>query len=384
MMVNCLQSKKGFDNLVEQLLEDFVLTTLQDTSDRSRGVLALVAQVSQSVLQGSAAFANRGSLADPGEDFEARVDNEDVIGVDLAARDLALSDLGEGEGARGVRQLPERFLSVNLSSSSASSSDRLLTAQVLPELSQVLVTFVVHLNSDLGATLVVDGADQLSSLVALSDVGSLAVPLVNSQAQVENEDIAAVERGGRQRHLDDTDVLDGAADVQQTRLVRLGLVVLETSVVTALKDTNTTNVGEQRQELFALKTLNLSVLNRQALEEVVQFDGLVGSSTSLVLSGVGTEPEENVVEDLAVGALDGLQDDVAVSFEELAIVLLGDLLNMEFVDTPDLNAGLLTASLPGGFVLRSLVLDVLFDVSAEQGHVSLGNIELDLLQHFDD
>jgi hypothetical protein len=217
---------------VEQLLEDLVFTTFQDTSDRSGGVLVLVGQVVQGVLQSSAAFANRGSLADPREDFEARVNDEDVVGVNLAARELALSDLSEGEGARGIRQSPKRLVAGALRSRRGSrSSDRLLTAQVLPELSQVLVTLLVHAHGDLGATLVVNGANQLSGLVALSDVGLLAVPLVHSQAQVENEDVTAVERGGGQRHFDDTDVLDGTADVQQTRLVSGGCVVLEASLV---------------------------------------------------------------------------------------------------------------------------------------------------------
>lgn len=133
-----------------------------------------------------------------------------------------------------------------------SSSDRLLTAQVLPELGQIFVAVIVDVNGDLGATLVVNRTDQLRSLktttceywamvidgrwrtdlVALSHVRLLAVPLIDSQAQVQNEDVAAVERGSRKRHLDHTNILDGAADVQQTRLVRRHFVVFETSVVT--------------------------------------------------------------------------------------------------------------------------------------------------------
>ncbi len=93
---------------------------------------------------------------------------------------LALSDLSEGEWARGIRQSPKRLLSASLRSSSASSSDRLLAAQVLPELSQVLVTLVVHLNVDLGATLVVNGTNQLSSLCGVGQYKTTTILLCGS------------------------------------------------------------------------------------------------------------------------------------------------------------------------------------------------------------
>jgi hypothetical protein len=59
-----------------------------------------------------------------------------------------------------------------------------------------------------------------------------AVPLEYRETQVEDEDVAAVERSRREGHFDHTYVLDSAADVQQARLVRSGLVVLEAGVVT--------------------------------------------------------------------------------------------------------------------------------------------------------
>jgi hypothetical protein len=79
----------------------------------------------------------------------------------------------------------------------------------------------------LAGALVVDGARERGGLVLLEDAGALAAPLVDLEAVVENEGVALVELVAGERHLDGGNGLLGALDVEQTRLVLLGLDVGE-------------------------------------------------------------------------------------------------------------------------------------------------------------
>jgi len=63
---------------------------------------------------------------------------------------------------------------------------------------------------------------------------------------------------------------------------------------------------------------------------VVELDGLVGGSAVLVLGRVVSDPEVDVPLELArLGVLVGLEDDVRVTGEEVAVLFLGPLLDLD-------------------------------------------------------
>ena len=69
--------------------------------------------------------------------------------------------------------------------------------------------------------------------------------------------------------------------------------------------------------------LHLSVLNWLIFVEGVQLDGLVGSSTILVLGGVTTNPEVKIVFELITFRIFiGVEDDVGITAVEFTILVL--------------------------------------------------------------
>jgi len=119
-------------------------------------------------------------------------------------------------------------------------------------------------------------------------------------------------------------------------------------------------VLEVRAEELGLGALDFAVLDRVAVEVVVELDGLVGGGAVLVLGGLGANPEVDVVAELlgVGGLLVGPQENVRVAGVELAVLLLGPGDNLELLNPPDLDADLLANSLPGILSLRSGVLNL--------------------------
>jgi len=116
---------------------------------------------------------------------------------------------------------------------------------------------------------------------------------VKLKSDVKDEHVTHVEGVGGRRDLANDGLVQFSLDVEETRLVFLGLYVLESGFNTTLKNFE---LVEKFEERVGFTSLDFTVLNRQAIEEVVEFDSLVGSSTSLIKSRVLSEPEVNIVQ----------------------------------------------------------------------------------------
>jgi hypothetical protein len=359
------------NNLGECLLEHFVLAALKDTCDRRPLGQLVLGQVSLRVAERVLLLLRRRLEADPDEDGVVGVEDERVVAVEqLLVDGGALGDLGHLELAAGVRDLEERERAAVDADVGRGGRDRCrLAADDGPREARVGALLVrVHLR--LAGALVVESARERRRLVLLEDAGALALPDVDVQAEVENERVALVEAGAGERHLDGGDGLLGALDVEQARLVLLGLDVGEAGLDAALEQLDA--VGKERGERGRLVALDLAVLDRRTAELVVELDSLVGGGAGLVLRGVRAEPEVDVpVERGLAGQLVGVEDDVRVARVELAVLRLGPRLDLELLNAPDLNADLFAGVVPRGFLLCRGGLDFLFKVRAEICNVRL-------------
>ena len=343
-------------SVLEGVVEDIVLAALEDTGDGEVLGPVVLEEVVGGVAEGLGLLLLGGTLANPGEDLEAGVENEGV---------LALKGLG-GEGLdldhlhlAGLVAEPEELLLELLGDVRGGGGDLLAAAEEVPELLGVGVAAVVLLEDPdvaLASVLAGNVVGELGSLGLLHGASLPAVHLEDVEAVVEDEDVTGVEGLDGEVDLADNDVLL-ALEVEEAVPVLLGLDVLEARVHATLQEAD---VLEVRAEELGLGALDFAVLDRVAVEVVVELDGLVGGGAVLVLGGLGANPEVDVVAELlgVGGLLVGPQENVRVAGVELAVLLLGPGDNLELLNPPDLDADLLANSLPGILSLRSGVLNL--------------------------
>jgi hypothetical protein len=77
----------------------------------------------------------------------------------------------------------------------------------------------------------------------------------------------------------------------------------------------------------------------------------------------------------------GVEDNVAVTIIEMSVLVFRPFLDLEFLNSPDLNSRLFSYGFPGRFSLSSVLFDFLFDVSAKEGHVGLSNVDFLFFKH---
>jgi hypothetical protein len=252
---------------------------LENTGDGQVDRAVVLDEVVLGVLKGTLALTSGRVLAEPDEDLRSGIKDERVSSVQLGTGNVTLSHKRELEATRGIRQAEELLGEVAATGDLVVTAlggrlDGLLATEVLPELSETGVTLSEDLNLNLTTTLVIKGASKLSRLRALADADSLTHPLNDLQAQVEDEGITRVQGIGGELDLMDTDGLGGTLDVKETRLVLLGLHMLESGVNATVKDADARG-SEVRGETLALIAINLAVLDGSTTEEVVELDGLV-------------------------------------------------------------------------------------------------------------
>ena len=167
--------------------------------------------------------------------------------------------------------------------------------------------------------------------------------------------------------------------MEKARAVLFGGDVVEARVNTTGKDGDGI-VGEVGKEKVRFASLDLTMLSREGSQVVVKLDGLVGSGASLVLRGGETQPEVDIPDEL-IGDLGSLQNDVGVTVIEVAVLVLGPGNNLEVLNAPDLEALLLSGSLPLLLAGSGSLTDVLLQVSPETGDVGGKDIVVLLLEH---
>ena len=202
-----------------------------------------------------------------------------------------------------------------------------------------------------------------------------AGPDVDFDARVEDERVALVERLARTLDLDDRRDLANLLDLEQLGHVRAGLDVVEGRVDAALE---VREALEEALEGLRLVLHHLAVLNRRAVEQVVQLDRLVRRCAHLVARRLRAEPKVDVVHELGVerALLVRVEHNVRVALVERPVLLHRPLDHLELLDPPHLDAGLLAAVPPGllrlgGRLARGLIL-----IGANQCHVGVRNVEL--------
>lgn len=129
---------------------------------------------------------------------------------------------------------------------------------------------------------------------------------VELESNIEDENVSHVEGVGGRWDLADDGLVQLSLDVEETGLVLFWFDVLESSFNTSFEDFE---LVEEFEERVRFRSLNFTVLDRQSAQEVIEFDGLVGSSTSFVKSGVLSKPKVDIVQHL-VFLLVGVENDV--------------------------------------------------------------------------
>jgi len=380
---------QGLALLSEGIIEGSILSTVEDTSDGQKGRAVVVLEVLLSRGNSVELLVISGTLADPDEDLMSAVKDEDVVVVELGLLDVvAFSDLVEGEGARGIGQLPQlaggkalllglvirTTLVGGLNGVVVGSSEDLVEVSSIA----VLVAFAEREDGDFALALGLDGVADFTTLVLLHHAASLALPLVESKTVIEDEDIARVEGLGGKVDLHGADLLL-ALEVHKTGNILLGLDVLESRVNTSLHDVDG---GEVAEEEVGLVTLDLTMLDGSVIKKSVELDGLVGSGTGLILAGVGSEPEVEIPLDLVLALLFvGVEDNVRVTRVERAELVLGPADNLELLNAPDLKANFLTGTLPGILGLGGFLFGGTIFVTAKTLNVGIVQVVNFRLKH---
>jgi len=70
-----------------------------------------------------------------------------------------------------------------------------------------------------------------------------------------------------------------------------------------------------------------------------------------------------------------LEDNVAIAFVELSVGFLWPTLHLELLNPPHLHPFLLSTAFPCWLRLGVVVLQLLLDVGAEEGHVGVGDVD---------
>jgi len=366
-------------SLLELGLKFLVFSSLENSDNRGGlASVGLVVEVGLGELDSRAAFLWRGSSSDPNEDGVDGVNNEDVAWVEAGAGPFDFLDL---EGSRGVGDLHDALLvlEVGIATSFSGGLDGLLSSEVFPEEVGVVVSvlLVEGVDLDLASTLIVNSTNQLSGGGLLSGSSASRLEGVELESNVEDEHVTEIEGVGGRWDLADDGVVELSFDVEETRNVLLRFNVLESSFNATSEDFE---FLEELEEIVAFAALNLTVLDRQAVQVIVEFYGLVCSGTSLVESGVLTEPKVNIVQKLVL-FLVRVEHDVAVAGIELTVSVIGPCDYLEFFYTPYFGTDFFASFLPGRFALSSVLLNLLLERRTEEGHVGIGNIDLGFFEH---
>jgi hypothetical protein len=243
--------------------EFFVFSSLENTDNRNAlAAVWLVVQVGLGELDGRTAFGRGGSASNPDEDGVYRVNNENVTRVEALAVEWDFSDL---EGSRGIRNLHDAFLvsEVSVVSSFSGGLDGLLSSEELPEEISMGVLVVISEDEDFdfGSTLVVNGTGQLSGGGLFSSSCSGRLESVELKSNVKDEHVTHVEGVSGSWDLANNGLVQLSFDVEETRLVFLGLYVLESGFNTTRKNFE---LVEELEERGGFASLDFTELNWQA------------------------------------------------------------------------------------------------------------------------
>jgi len=337
---------------------------LESDSDRSSEIPTILLKVLNGILDAILTLFTRSSSSDPSEDFVTEIDNEDIILVEHIAFDSGtLSDLGDLHLSRSIAETKEdtrrsTLLESKIIATFLSSSIRTLAKAINPFLGPFLGLGGLVKDDDLrdGATLVIESTANLRGLVTFEDSGVLAIELDDEKAKIKDKHITAVDRLGIERDFDEADAL-AALNLEETRLVLLGLDLVEAGVNATLHDADA--LGEVALEEIRFVTLDLAVLDWTSTEIVVELDSLVSSDAHFVLRSLVSKPEVDIpFEVLTAGATEGVEDDVRIAAEEGSVgaLVLGD--DVELLDTPDLQTDVRASLSPllGDLLLGCLAL----------------------------
>eukprot|EP00429_Kryptoperidinium_foliaceum_P120751 CAMPEP_0176320400 /NCGR_PEP_ID=MMETSP0121_2-20121125/70806_1 /TAXON_ID=160619 /ORGANISM="Kryptoperidinium foliaceum, Strain CCMP 1326" /LENGTH=412 /DNA_ID=CAMNT_0017662795 /DNA_START=65 /DNA_END=1299 /DNA_ORIENTATION=- len=313
-----------------------------------------------------ALLERRGLRAVPEEELRGGVEHHDGAVVEHRPVQLSAANLVDLD-------LP-RLVDVDL------VEDALAEVRLHVLVGRVLCGGDVRLASERRPELLVDLLDDLGVAVPLafdllrSSIASVlqerrrlvAVPSVHAMPAIQDEAIPVVERRRLRRHISDDDAgLLGPLEVQELDLedVRLGGVEAGLHATRQVAEAR-----EQSLEALGLLALDLSTLAATAVEEVVKLDGLVRGNAALVGAGLLAQPKVNLTLQPVVGLLH-VEHDVRVVHVELAVLLLRPRDDLEVLDSPHPEAGLLAHALPSRLRLRGLLARGLVLVATDLGDV---------------
>jgi len=201
--------KKKLSTLLEKSPEVVALVALHGDSDGSAFRPTVLLKIIQSILDTMLTLLLRSATADPGEDLIARIDEEDILGVELVTSgSSALGNLGHLHRARGVAETEEdtracSTLKLEVITTLGGSGIGALAETLDPLLGPFLGLGELVKDDDLrdAATLIIKGTADLSGPVTLKDPRILAIELDEEKAKIKDEHITAVDRLGIESDL---------------------------------------------------------------------------------------------------------------------------------------------------------------------------------------
>jgi len=197
-----LEVLKGvfFFFLRELSIEDFVLSSFDDTGDGKMGRAVFFLQIINCVLQSSLLLLVGRMMANPNEHLEANIVDKNIFGIQCA---LVHSSFGDFfVGATWVSDAIEDFPSVLVIGGGGMRrrirGDLLGSSKELPEFSEIAVSFVQHVNFARDLSFFFDGIGEDTGLIPLDVFRVLAVELIDFETSVQDESVGAVEGFGRE------------------------------------------------------------------------------------------------------------------------------------------------------------------------------------------
>jgi hypothetical protein len=371
-------------SIPEAGFEGFVGSSLENSGNWQEEGSVVFQEVFLGKLHGFFLLILRSSLSDPSVYFSTSIKDKDIVGIQQRPLDTSsLSDFLELHLTRGIRQLEQSLFSgllvFEIISSLFGRFDWSLSSEGGPEFSEILSSLFQNIDSGETLSLIGKGSAELSTLHLFLRSSFRSVPLEELETGIENKDISRIEGFVRQFHLCDSD-LSSSLDMEQSGSVLLGFNVLESGIDTTVQKFDF--VLKVRKEKIGFVSLNFSVLDGVSVQQVVQFNGLVSGGSGLILGSEFAQPKVDVPKELGgILLLIGVQNNVRITTVECSISILGDRLDGEFLNSPDLETEFLASVGPGFLGLSGGLADFLVQIRSNAGNIGIGQIVLLLLQH---
>lgn len=186
-----------------------------------------------------------------------------------------------------------------------------------------------------------------------------------ARRRLEDERVTLIQRALGHSNLSQRHLLFCAFDAEHVGLFFGRLHMIEATFNTTLP------VGQSSKHLLELggfMSLYFTMLNGRASQKVVGFYHFIRSSTILILGRFSADPNVNIAIELIFNQV-RVKTNVRITRIETAVVLFWPRDNLELLDSPDLDTGLVANGLPSILAPGRRRFDLVIKITADQSKV---------------